>query len=344
MALDEAVAKRKLTALWKDPKVPVLDTAGKKYVMLSDIHLGDGGSADDFHDNEKALKKALEKYQQEGYNLVLLGDIEEFWQFDQYQINDRYDRSIYKAIRAFGDAHIFRVYGNHDVEWGTLVDQAKNKPIRTAAASEALKLKDKSGRIRIMMVHGHQGSKESDKTSWFSRFAVRLFKSVEPTASALGLYGHTSATKSQIAKDYERILYTWAKKEKVILICGHSHRAIFAATSYLDRLETQMGEIGVQLRDRKHDDAFCKKGLKEMEKLRKKIADEMMKDRDIKKIEPRGNPKPCYFNTGCALFTDGLTAIELDNDELRLVKWNRKTGKKEIFQHDTLSNIVPLVV
>lgn len=344
MALDEAVTRKKLTALWKDPGVKVLDTAGKKYVMMSDIHLGDGGKADDFHENEKVLEKALKKYKQEGYGLILLGDIEEFWQFDQEKINDRYNRSIYKAIRSFGDKQVFRVYGNHDIEWGTLEDPAKNQPVRAIAAFEALKLKDKDGNIRIMMVHGHQGSKESDKTSWLSRFAVRLFKFVEPLAGALGLYGHPSATKSQVAKDYERIMYGWAKKEKVILICGHSHRAIFAATSYLDRLEEEMLDIGVQLRLRKDDRAFCDAKLKEMEKLRKKIADERVKDRDIEKVEKRGKPKPCYFNTGCALFTDGLTAIELDNDELRLVKWNRKDGKKTTFQRDTLSNVVPQVV
>jgi hypothetical protein len=28
-------------------------------------------------------------------------------------------------------------------------------------------------------------------------------------------------------------------------------------------------------------------------------------------------------DTGCGLYSDGLTAIEIENDSIRLVKWNR---------------------
>jgi hypothetical protein len=40
----------------------------------------------------------------------------------------------------------------------------------------------------------------------------------------------------------------------------------------------------------------------------------------IKPVERAGEPLPCYFNTGCALYTDGITAIEISDREIRLVK------------------------
>ena len=73
-----------------------------------------------------------------------------------------------------------------------------------------------------------------------SRFFVRLFKLVEPAAKRIGLYGDPSATKSQIPQDYERTLYKWAKAHRVILICGHTHRAIFASKSYAERLQDRI--------------------------------------------------------------------------------------------------------
>ena len=71
-----------LSALWLNADIETLETAGQKYVLLSDIHLGDGGRADDSRNNEQALVDALRHYAGAGYTLLLLGDIEEFWQFD----------------------------------------------------------------------------------------------------------------------------------------------------------------------------------------------------------------------------------------------------------------------
>ena len=57
-------------------------------------------------------------------------------------------------------------------------------------------------------------------------------------------------------------------------------------------------------------------------------------------------PKPCYFNTGCALYTDGITAIEMADDDIRLVKWHRKVkdGKeREEFDQGKLSEFIEKV-
>ncbi|MBD3403771.1 hypothetical protein GF420_12805, partial [candidate division GN15 bacterium] len=51
MSQDKALTRKKLTALWRSGSTPVLPTRTRKYVLLSDVHLGDKGEADDFRAN-----------------------------------------------------------------------------------------------------------------------------------------------------------------------------------------------------------------------------------------------------------------------------------------------------
>ena len=316
MLQDKVLAYKKLTRLWRTDDVKVLDTWNEKYVIISDLHLGDGDVSDDFVANETTLLKALQYYREHGYHLILLGDIEEFWQFDIDSIVRRYNDSVYEEIRAFGDDKVHRVFGNHDSEWGRLVDPTRNARLKVNFAAEALKMRDAQGAVRILLVHGHQGSRNSDKSSWISRFFVRLFKKLKPYARKTRIYRHKSATKSQIPRSYERTLYHWAKKNKVILICGHTHRAIFASKSFAARLRD---EIHALLENGEGDPTVKERTTY----LKRRLAEERLKDRDIEECDDSGEALPCYFNVGCALYHDGITVIEIDQDELKLVKWHR---------------------
>jgi len=241
MAQDRKETFSQLSRLWEDENISVLSTAESKYAILSDLHFGDGGPADDFHHNKETFKRMLTYYQEKGYSIILLGDIEELWQFDLDQVKKEYDDEIYSLFRKLEDGHVIRIFGNHDREWESPPDPVMKKPGKTRGAPEALKIGNDAHHPFILLVHGHQGNIESDKNSWISKFLVRgAFKPFEPIAKILGLYGHPTATKSQITTDYEQVMYAWAKENKVILICGHSHRAIFASTSYSRRLQKQI--------------------------------------------------------------------------------------------------------
>ena len=95
--------------------------------------------------NERVLVDALRYYAGAGYTLLLLGDIEEFWQFDLEAIVGRYNGSVYAALREFGDQRVRRIFGNHDREWGGLEDPATQDGKKSRHAAEALKLKDAGG-------------------------------------------------------------------------------------------------------------------------------------------------------------------------------------------------------
>jgi hypothetical protein len=65
------------------------------------------------------------------------------------------------------------------------------------------------------------------------------------------------------------------------------------------------------------------KNLRKIKELESELDDEKDKGRLIEIIDPGKDPLPNYFNTGCGLYTDGITTLEIDHDTIRLVKWNK---------------------
>jgi UDP-2,3-diacylglucosamine pyrophosphatase LpxH len=326
MSMDKAETKKRLNALLGDRNTRKLPLAGKKYAIFSDTHLGDGGRADDFRDNEGAFKRALDHYYKNKFSLILLGDIEELWQFDLDEITRRYDKIIYQKIRKFPADHVHRVFGNHDIDWQRHGDPTSKKAASGGSAGieavEALKLHDGPDKRPILLVHGHQGSRESDKSSWFSRIWVRAYRHIEPV---LKLDPPTSATKSRITTDYEQIMYAWAKSKRVMLICGHSHRAIFASTPRAAELEEGIHEIQAKIQANRENEPLVVQLLQELSIKRRRWQEEFNRNRDIEALDPVGKLRPYYFNTGCGTYTDGMTAIEIADGEIRLVKWHQQS-------------------
>jgi hypothetical protein len=206
---------------------------------------------------------------------------------------------------------------------------------------------DLAGNTDILLVHGHQGSTESDKKSWASKYWVRLYRKFEPFIKKLGFGKHPSATKSSIPKDYERILYSWAKQNNVILVCGHSHRAIFSSKSYAQRLKEQISELQKEILDNRDNSELIGRNRKEIKRLHEEYLDEKRKKRLIDPTESNGRPKPCYFNTGCGLYNDGITGIEIADDTIKLAKWHRTAppgSQYEIYEEGNLSMCIAELV
>ena len=83
----------------------------------------------------------------------------------------------------------------------------------------------------------------------------------------------------------------------------------------------------------------CIKKLSEkIGKLRSKLINEKKRDRKYNRITAKGKePLPCYFNTGCGLFKNGITNIEIEGDIIRLIKWEK--NKRKELRKKSLSEI-----
>jgi predicted phosphodiesterase len=317
---DIAIYKR-LTDLYKSTGQDVKDLSNNidnKYALFSDLHLGDGGKSDLFKHNEDTMLFALEYYKKNKYSIILLGDIEELWQFNFINIFDRYDVSIYSFLRSFPDNKVHRVFGNHDIDW----ERPPTDPVLSIknnqqGAPEAIKLDND-----IFLVHGHQGDKTCDRRIWESRYWARKLEPLVPTGKAFGISSRL-ATKSQVPANREKLYYKWAIDHRVILICGHTHNAIFASQNYYWWLKDQIKKKEKELKKSLKDKVKIWKLHKEIEKYNIDLHIEERMGRHYNRMAAKGKPLPCYFNTGCGHFRDGITNIEIEGDKIRLIKWRR---------------------
>jgi len=312
-----------------------------KYALFSDLHLGDGKRADNFVHNEKIMIFALNYYKKNGYSLIFLGDLEELWQFDLTRIQNRYDKKIYAIIRSFTDKKVYRVFGNHDIEWKRPSDPIMNDEKMTHKITEAIKLGND-----IFLLHGHQGDRICDKYAWFFNLISPVFKFGVPWLRKYFNYENRSATKSQIPKSREKLYYNWAKKKKVILICGHTHNAIFASLSYYLWLKEQIKIKEKKLEEKRYSMEKVEKLSKKIEKMKIELLDEEKKGRNYYRMTAkREEPLPCYFNTGCGLYKKGITNIEIEGDKIRLIKWKKNNSiltercRKVLWKEKSLSEI-----
>jgi len=344
-ANDIAIYNR-LTELYKSNDQNIVKNlslnSNTKYALFSDLHLGDGKKADNFVHNEETMKFALNYYKENHYSLIFLGDVEDLWQFDLNIIQKRYNEKIYSLIRSFKDKKVYRIFGNHDGEWKRPLDPILNNGEILHRASEAIKLGDD-----IFLLHGHQGDYLCDKVVWFSKFWARKAVPFVHIGKAYFNYENRSATKSQIPKNREKLYYNWAKEKKVILICGHTHNAIFASLSYYWWLKEQIEikEIKLEKIQSTEDEVRINKLSKKIDKLKSELLNEEKKGRKYFRLTAkRKEPLPCYFNTGCGLFRKSITNIEIEGDKIRLIKWKKKAlsserRRKVLWKEKSLSEI-----
>ena len=339
---DDAIIKR-LNELYKVEeqsikKLPL--NINDKYALFSDLHLGDGGKADIFVHNEETMIFALNYYKKNGYSIILLGDVEELWQFDFVEICDRYDKSIYKLLRSFPDNKVHRIFGNHDKDW----KRPPSDPILCYeniqhGAPEAIILGDD-----IFLVHGHQGDQTCDKKIWASKFWARSAKPLVSTGKVFG-YAKRSATKSQIPKNREKLYYNWAKDNQVILICGHTHNAIFASRLYYWCLKEQIKQKESEKKRCSKNKVRFRELSKEIRKHKRDLHIEERMGRHYNRLATTGKPLPCYFNTGCGHFREGITNIEIEGDKIRLIKWQSDNSlplekrRKKLWKEESLSEL-----
>ena len=104
-----------------------------------------------------------------------------------------------------------------------------------------------------------------------------------------------------------------------------------------------MTELQMQIRASRGNRQEVEKLLKEQQNLQRDWIEERENSRMIDPVVNRGKPKPCYFNAGCGLFREGITCIEIEEDEIRLAKWHhvpRAANNVSIYEKDRLTGLL----
>jgi UDP-2,3-diacylglucosamine pyrophosphatase LpxH len=329
---------RKFNRIYKEArrpenKIPV-DFRKDRYVLFSDHHKGDASPADDFRKNKELYASALSFYEKEGYSLIVLGDNEELWENPYERILTQYRKTIEREIALAPetpDKKKIRIWGNHDKEvmlrrFTKRSKTWKDNVLKNVEHREGLCLGED-----IFLIHGHQGRFFEDQAWKLSRLAVHFIWKTVQRLLQIGADG--PAENYRIRDDLELNYYRWAKKNRVLLICGHTHRAIFGSLTHFDRLRIDIRRLEKASEQASPEE---KKAMHQQIQEKKAEIEKILIQRSgklPKSFEPdKSWPVPCYFNDGCCGYTNGITCMEIDKNIMRLIKWQRQDKKRHILE------------
>lgn len=203
-----------------------------KYVIFSDQHKGAGDQADEFNVSRDAYRAALHHYLRAGYRLVLLGDVEELWENSFREVFAQHGE-IVDLEAAFGPDRYHRIWGNHDDRWSwprrVRSELAPRLPDR-GKTGEAIRFAVKgAGRElgTMILLHGHQGTIDSDKLAWLAKPALRfVWRPI--FQNFFGIGRQSPSEDLRIRGEHDQQMRDWAASHpKLMLIAGHTHMAVW---------------------------------------------------------------------------------------------------------------------
>jgi len=315
------------------------------FVIFSDQHKGDKSAADDFKKNANLYESALSYYKQRGFRLIVLGDSEEIWENSFSQIVNGYRDLIQKEIEmapTTPDQKRIRVWGNHDKEvtlhrFKKYCQRSKETLLEDVSYQEGLCLGED-----IFLVHGHQGRFFEDIAWKISRWAI---KNLWKTAQKMFHIGQNGAARDfEIQEKIERSYYQWAKKKRLMLVCGHTHRAVFGSLSHYDHLQFEILYLQKLLKENlnlsKQD---IIQELHEKKSELDKILDKRSGNEPKSFDEELQRPVPCYFNDGCCCYADGITCLEIERGAVHLIQWKRQGTERVILGEGNIQQILSYI-
>ncbi len=318
----------------------VKPNASNKYIVFSDYHRGVSDHADDFKiKNRKSYTRALSHYFNNDYSLIHLGDVEELK--EQFLIGKVVEHGANSAIltseRTFYNQNRYlKVYGNHDSQWSnkSRVKKYLHPHFPNIKVYEGILL-EYDDAPNIMLVHGHQGY------SWFKTNVAE--KLVLPFYKlGLNIFGISRKTNydsyCKIEKT-ENEFYDWVNdQEDLILVFGHTHRPLWGSSTHIENLEKQLDKLRKHLEEvAAQNNITIRKVVQNSAALgvEQEVNDmRAVMNKIIRKKKETGMCRsplslPLLFNTGCCIFEDGdITGIEIDNGQLRLIKWGEDAEGK----------------
>jgi len=297
----------------------------RRFVVFSDHHKGARNRADNFRQCEAAYLAALGYYDERDFTLILLGDAEELQEESPLSVTEAY-ANVLRREAAFHPGRLVRVYGNHDSIWQSpdAVRRWLDPFFPGIAFQEALLFEaaesggDEQTIGEVLLIHGHQGTIGSDLLGFLGPAVLPFYRGFQ---NLTGLGGTSPSRDACLRSKHDNRMYRWASRQKrLILIAGHTHRPVWSSKTHLDKLTEELYallRLAPEFRPDNYSELVAnKKRELEDRQARYPPCDDIVKTR------------PAYFNTGCCRFEDGdITGIELEDGELRLVKWGARQGE-----------------
>jgi UDP-2,3-diacylglucosamine pyrophosphatase LpxH len=337
---DKAISKG-LTRVYESTEPETIDISSLRAVVISDLHRGARDGADDFERAEAAYSAALGWYREEGYELLLLGDVEELWENDPKEVIPDTYGALLDLEASFaaeqGGPGLRRFWGNHDLDWKDKkkVERQLGSFLPGVQVREGLILDVRDGEEtlgRLFFVHGHQGTEFSERFQFISRFFVRrVWRRIQRNQ---GWLSTTPAHDYVLRAKHDTAMFRWArarikegrKGDQPVLIAGHTHHPVVPGRPEAEPKTADVDKLKSKLEDAKRRGA----DQGEVAAIRAELEGVEGFLRRKRYPAPETDEPPCYFNGGCCCYPDGdVTCLELDGaaDQIRLVRWPRDKPK-----------------
>lgn len=224
-------------ALQKAEPVPFSDRS--RLVLFSDCHRGTNGRSDAFARNEDIFVRALDYYYERAFTYVEVGDGDELWQNKSFRAVEKAHPHVFQRLRQFyREQRLHLLFGNHDAP-----GSSRDVPW---AKKEGILLHHQDADMSILVVHGHQADIISDRLKPLSRWVVRY---IARYLRAMGIIDYEikeplihweewSEKLRELISPVEARLMAWAQARKQALICGHTHRPMYAPAAHLPYFNT----------------------------------------------------------------------------------------------------------
>jgi hypothetical protein len=282
------------------------ELADLRLILFSDLHKGQRDRADDFRRCEQTYLAALEHYWQEGFELFLLGDVEELWENWPTPVIREYGGVLDQErpfAAAAGPGRYARFGGNHDDMWydPNQVQRHLEPYLAGQPVLESLRMTihDQGQALgELFFLHGHQGTPDSERFARLSALIVRYIW--RPIQRAFDISLNTPSNNYELRQKHELAMYGFAaSRPGLVLLAGHTHHPVWEGLSF----EQAMQMMQMQGMTPEVDSAWVQQEMAEAVTL--------------------PGRKPSYFNSGCCAYRDGsITGLEIADGEIRLVRWS----------------------
>lgn len=295
--------------------------AESKWVIFSDLHMGDGGSTDDFKTNSDLFTNVLQHhYFEKDYKLFLNGDVEELQRYSIQKIT-KYWEHVFRLFAQFAkEDRLIKTIGNHDLELATIEKLPFDLNVHEGYR---LGYEDND----IFLFHGHQASKKYQQHNELVGFTLKYF------ANPLGIKNYSVSHSSVKQFKIEKKLYHYSSKRKIISVIGHTHRPLFESLDKMDRLKYKIDQLCREYTQQKGDRSSIKDSIIAYRNELRKYHKDNESLNVLNLIYHDIFHVPCLFNSGTVIGKRGMTCLEIDNHHIRLVHWfDKKISKKYLKQ------------
>ncbi|WP_052078794.1 metallophosphoesterase [Spirochaeta lutea] len=293
-----------------------------KYVIFSDLHLGNGGKSDDFKPNSALVIRSLEDYFEQGYTLILNGDIEELQRFSLTDIQQAWPE-FYDLLRSFhGEGRLLKLIGNHD----SILPGIRDYPF---PVYDALRFSWKGNTIFIF--HGHQTIRRFQKENEILTFILRHL------ATPLGIKNYSVSHSSSKRFTTEKRVYQFSSISRVMSVIGHTHRPLFESMSKVDTIRFEIERL---CRKYPSVSESKKKNIRgAIEDLKKDLTQIIESEDELATRRSLYNANlvvPCMFNSGTTIGKRGITCLEIESGEIVLKHWFDRGRSKRYLTYETI--------